>query len=206
MDPRFLTAYTSLLMRTIDGGVRVRVHQLFGSPLDRVRNNAVREMLAGDHTHLFFLDDDVLTAPDAILVLLSRELPIVSGLYPMRDEPHQPIILKICEDAEGKHRFDFPYHMNAPKNQLVEADAVGAGCLLIERTVLEQLKEPWFRLTEKSGEDIYFCMKAHASGYKIYVDTGVDCLHVVTHVAGSGAAKKRFKDMYHFKVDLVGDD
>jgi GT2 family glycosyltransferase len=204
MDARFLTTYTMLLMRTLDAGIRVRIHQLWGAPLDRVRNNAVREMLAGDYSHLFFLDDDVLAPPEALLVLLARELPIVSGLYPRRDEPHYPIILSTPKTPEGKYTFEFPYRMKPPENRLVECDVVGAGCLLVERRVFEALAEPWFRLTDKVGEDVYFCMHAkHHGGFPVYVDTGVDCLHIVTHVSGSEEAKKRFEHDYAFKVDRV---
>jgi hypothetical protein len=81
------------------------------------------------------------------------------------------------------------------KNQLVEPDVVGAGCLLIQRNVLEQLPpqrvdKPWFNWTvdargkgilpdhECLSEDFTFCIHARKHGFKVKVDTSVKCRHI----------------------------
>jgi hypothetical protein len=61
--------------------------------------------------------------------------------------------------------------------------AVGAGALLIHRSVLEEMKPPYFEINpSKIGgrempEDYYFCMKVGDLGYKIALDTRVDTYH-----------------------------
>ena len=71
-----------------------------------------------------------------------------------------------------------------PDGQMVEADVVGAGALLIHRRVLERLPDPWFKFTyegrdndEGVSEDFYFCKKAKEAGFTIIVDTAVQCPH-----------------------------
>lgn len=201
VHPYFLPAYTQLLVGTINAGIKFGLHHGFGGDIGRVRNDAVKAFLHGDYTHLFFLDDDTLPKPNAIPQLLKRKLPIVSGLYPRRNEPHYPIILRWPDKRNKTPLAAFPYKMSPPKNALVECDAVGAGCLLIKREVFTTIEPPWFRLLPKAGEDIYFCARAKHAGFKIYVDTGVECLHIVEHTAGSSALLKEWGKRIGFEVD-----
>ena len=201
IDPRFLTTYTTLLMRTASE-IRLGIHQGFGAGIDKVRNNAVKNCLSGDYTHLFFLDDDTLPRPDAILRLLKHDLPIVSGLYCRRSEPHYPIIINMNRDNRKVLGFTYPYEMNPPKDKLVECDAVGAGCLLIKREVFEKMPQPWFKVGQYHGEDIYFCLQAKEAGYKILVDTGVECMHVVEHIVASRPELiDEFEKEYGYRID-----
>src|SRR3989338_74993 len=130
-----------------------------GGLVDRARNRLVEQML--DHpmkpTHLFFLDNDVVPAPDTLLRLLKANQPIVSGVYRRRVPPHEPMVFL------NKRGIFQPISLKS-KNKLVTADYVGGGCLLIERKVLEKLKPPWFviewRGKNQLSEDFYFCEKA----------------------------------------------
>jgi len=76
---------------------------------------------------------------------------------------------------------------------LIEADLVGAGCLLIHRRVLERVPPPKFEWTidydgvhnnvkvdesERASEDFTFMRKAKKLGFRIIVDTSVQCIHV----------------------------
>jgi GT2 family glycosyltransferase len=199
---QFLTAFTALIIRTSAGGVKTGLHQGFGAGIDRVRNNAVKHFLPESWSHLFFLDDDILPSDDAILRLLKDDREIVSGLYQRRTCPHLPIILMAQRKEDGNVQgYEYPYQTNPPKDMLLECDALGAGCLLIQRKVFEAMSPPWFRILPNLGEDIYFCMKAREFGFKVYVDTGVRCLHIVEHVAGEDEDVKRFETQFGYEVD-----
>jgi hypothetical protein len=159
---------------------------LTGMPFDHARNAACQQVLQSNFTWLFFLDDDVIPPPDALFKLLSRGQDIISGLYYRRADPIMPVMLA---DTKPKPSFI----TNFQPGSLIEADMVGAGCLLIHRRVLERVPPPKFEwtidydgvLTEKNypeserrSEDFSFCSKCRRLGFKIVVDTSVLCTHV----------------------------
>lgn len=156
---------------------------LSGMTYDHARNNAVQTMLQGGHKWLMFIDDDTCVPSDAFERLASHNLDIVSGLYYRRSQPiGHPVMLR--ETDKGPMWID-----SFRPGEVVEADLVGAGCLLIHRRVLEQLAGPlenrWFRwmmestqANERCSEDFFFCRQARKAGFKIYVDTLVQCEHV----------------------------
>lgn len=82
-----------------------------------------------------------------------------------------------------------------PKDTMVQVDGTGGHCLIIHRSVLEDERwdhrhpNPWFRSgtvidhggEDKIGEvseDMFFCIKARAMGYPIFVNTAVKTGHV----------------------------
>ena len=85
-----------------------------------------------------------------------------------------------------------------------EVDYVGAGCLLIHRDVLNSLQPlsprcRWFEWRcdrtdlphlERTSEDFTFCKHARNHGYKIYVDTGIQCRHAGFGESGIGGTFK----------------
>jgi GT2 family glycosyltransferase len=202
VDPKFITSLFANVFTSAEAGITVGLHQAFGHPLDAVRNSAVNYFLSQTKaTHLFFLDDDVFLPPDAILRLLKHRAPIVSGLYYERRQEHRPIIIDTPKGRDGKLRFYFRYRRKPPRNKLVACDIVPAGCLMIERSVFQRLQRPWFHIDKHFGEDVYFSLCARKAGYKILVDTGVDCLHNVTHIAGSDEAVEGWKRNFSFTVE-----
>lgn len=70
------------------------------------------------------------------------------------------------------------------KDAVVEADALGTGCMLIKRGVLEAIPKPWFKCHEMTsgGEDFYFCDRAKERGFGVYGDFSVQCHHEYRHV------------------------
>lgn len=154
---------------------------LSGMPFDHARNTGVQRALEGGYDNLFFLDDDVIIPPDTYQILKSRNKDIISGLYYRRADPMVPCMLKRI------HGSSPTWITSYSENELKEVDFVGAGCLLIKRDVLEKVKKPWFNwLVDddnnnpygKISEDFYFCKKSQESGFKIFVDTSVQCRHV----------------------------
>lgn len=78
----------------------------------------------------------------------------------------------------------------ATPDALVKCDAIATGAMLIERRVLEAIRDahpgerrPWFRshLDTGGGEDFFFCEQARAAGFDVWVDFGVQCAHEFRH-------------------------
>lgn len=157
---------------------------LSGMPFDHARNVGCQKTLELGYDYCLFLDDDVIPPNDAILRLLSHKKPIVSGLYYRRNNPITPVMLK---NTEAGRNWITEY--NVP--DLLEVDYVGSGCLLISKEVLMSLpplgpKCHWFEWRcdrtdlqshERMSEDFVFCEHARKHGYKIYVDTSIQCKH-----------------------------
>lgn len=167
-----------------------QVIALQGMPFDMARNQACVTCLQNGFDYLFFLDSDVVPPSDAVPRLLRHNLPIVSGVYYRRSPPlGLPVMMK--KDSNGN--FGWVTGFKVP--DLLEVDVVGAGCLLIHRSVLERLppQRPgyhWFdwRVNLKGlgifpdtaclSEDYCFNLHCAQYGIKTYVDTSVLCRHI----------------------------
>ncbi len=167
-----------------------------GKSVDIARNMIVDKL---EKDWLFLMDSDQTFQPDTLERLLSWDLPIVSGLYfksPGKPVPHAYSYAW----QEGGHLYSaligqvgkyLQQHKEAlakagpavtlpcKREELIEADGVGGGCLLIHRRVFNALEKPYFECNAGTffGEDFYFCRKVRAAGFKIYVDPGVICGH-----------------------------
>lgn len=143
-----------------------------GQPYDMGRNSMCQATLQGGFEWCFMLDSDVVCPPDTILRLMSRQQPIISGVYYRRSPPHGiPVALRRNKDESVRWLTHEEAH---PSNGVVEVDLVGAGCFLIHRSVLEKFLtkplapgNPWFHWRanqhgilppgECLSEDFAFC-------------------------------------------------
>ena len=173
-----------------------KLTKITGKAVDLARNIIVEKL---EKDWLFFMDADQTFSDDALMRLLSWDLPIVSGIYfksPGKPIPHiykyawkekQHLYLAMVDEI---FRFLAPYKeklkesppavvLPAKREDLIECDGAGAGCLLVHRRVFEAIEPPWFRCEGNTavGEDFDFCRKAQAAGFKIYCDPGVLCGH-----------------------------
>lgn len=159
---------------------------LTGMPFDHARNMAVYQLLSSPFEWLFSIDSDVAVQPDCILRLLSRNLPLISGLYSRRSPPHcVPVMIR-----------NGTWVTNYVPGSLVEVDWCGAGMLLVHRSIFESMPhqrpgKPWFdwRVDLKGlgiypddrclSEDFTFnqAVKQHL-GISTYVDTAIVGRHL----------------------------
>ena len=154
-----------------------------GMPYDMARNVGCKHALDNGYQWVFMLDSDVIPPRDAILRLMRHNLPFVSGVYCRRSPPHAiPVMLK-----NGVWITEYP------ANSIIEVDLVGSGCLLIHRSFLESIPhqrpgKPWFDWRvdlqgflpreECLSEDFTLCQHAIKNGWKVNVDTSIQCRHV----------------------------
>lgn len=172
-----------------------KLTKISNRPADQARNEIIRKL---EKDWLFFMDSDQTFPPDCLMRLLSWDLPIVSGLYfksPGKPVPHvykyayndghhqyqgliDPIgryLSRFAEQLKGQVAIVLP----GKREDLIECDGIGVGCLLVHRRVFQAIEPPWFKYNEDAnvGEDFYFCRKVQEAGFKIYVDPGVVCGH-----------------------------
>lgn len=176
------------------------IHEV-GKPVDIARNDIVQRFLDNeDATHLFFMDADM-RFPASTLVALTRcNLDIVSGLYFSRDKVPVPHGYRFVRSDGNVDRFypegealtkflknHWEEHSEASDisilpawdDRLFPVDALGGGCLLLSRKVLEDVGFPWFESYQDTGggEDFNFCTKARALGYQPYINWSIRCGH-----------------------------
>lgn len=170
-----------------------------GLYVDQNRNNAVRMFLQSDCEWALSLDTDIGFEPDVPYRLLEQahpELrPIVSALYCGR-------IATFAENGAAlpprivpmffNRRPNGMYHtVEALKTVTQEIDGIGMGCALIHRRVFESFPNqdgarPWFACEDRRpegfgaqliGEDLIFCERAKAAGFRIFGDSRIQVSH-----------------------------
>lgn len=145
-----------------------------------------------------WLDSDEDFPPDTLDILMELAdpdtTPVIGGLYisPLPEglrplmwrrnlaAPHGNSQLDIFSDVEVRRMIDAGVRH-------VDVDATGAGCLLVHRSVLEEMiqhynppavwfcEEPVNGVME--GEDFGFCRRVRELGHRVVVDLGVDVGH-----------------------------
>lgn len=161
-----------------------------GFPVDTARNEVCRLFLESDADYLLFLDADMGHPGDLAHRLLAHDVPLVTGRYQMRKPPFHTVALR--KAGPGPH--DFKPILD--QHGLVPIDRAGAGCLLIAREVLENIRmiagDNWFQyqIGEKGlrtvSEDMWFFEQAQHCGYQPYCDLDVVSTHVASFEVDPG--------------------
>jgi len=167
-----------------------RTMPVVGKRIDIARNEIIEAALCDDAQHVMFLDTDVLFPPHTMMALINRlknnpDLKIVSGVYWSKSNPCFPLIF---DEAGLGSKVDWVV------GDFLEdvGYAIGMGLCLIDCDVFRAIEPPWYEVnyglnidSETGGisaasitEDLIFCEKAHAAGYKISVDTGIQAGHL----------------------------
>lgn len=151
------------------------------------RNHVVAEFLKTDCEHLWFIDTDMGFAPDTVTRLLAvcdPDRPIVGALAfaqkIVSQTEHWAIRYRVEPQIYDWHNGLFHPRLDYQRNTIVDCDAVGTPCVVIHRTVLEQIPSPFNAVTVDGvtfGEDMSFCLTAARHGFPIAVHTGVKTAH-----------------------------
>lgn len=162
-----------------------------GSLLVAERNRLLKQFLASDCTHMLCIDSDLGWAPQAVIAMILKDEDFVAGVYPTRRE--MKFLFRPIVNEDGS--------LVVSEKKLIEMEAVPAGFMLIKRAVIEKLiednKHLYFQPKNPEeqkndgycifntelidgefwGEDYVFCLRAKASGFKIWVDPCVEFDH-----------------------------
>lgn len=171
------------------------------------RNKAVATFLAEKRADwLFWLDTDMGFAPDTL-----------DRLYDVADPAERPIVGALCfsnreEQSDGmggwrtlatptvmdwghvktgdEEQMGFSVRWDYPANTVARVAGTGSACILIHRTVFEQLRDQlgpvWYNRVpntstgQLTSEDLSFCLRAGAAGIPVHVHTGVRTTHQKT--------------------------
>ncbi len=142
--------------------------------------------------YVFFLDSDMVIAPDTLLKLFEHDKDIVSGIAFKRSPPYQPCFYEKCNLNNNVPQLEF--FTDWESDAILEAEGVGMACVLIKTDVFKNISKPWFAPEFNIGEDLSFCLKAREAGYKIHVDTSINAGHVGNYVITEQTYKNYHKN------------
>jgi hypothetical protein len=162
------------------------VHRKFH---DFARNEVVKEFLATECDILWFLDSDVVPPPHVLDLITEHgeHWELAGAPYPVFMTPtgFQGPQVVMCVYAQGENGG--MHTMKVPQKGVQFVDGLATGCIFIKREVFAQLQEPYFafKYNEKNmhieeGEDLGFCRKVSALGYKFFTDFSMACKHYKT--------------------------
>lgn len=159
----------------------------FLADIAAARNSLVHQAREEGCTHLLMLDTDQTYPMDTITRLASHDVDVVGARIHRRWPPFE-VLMNRGYVGNYRHVPD----EECFSGELVEVDATGTGCLLINMAVFERLERPWFKLgaTNKGkpvGEDFGFCHRAREADIRIFVDTAVAVGHLTTMEIGRQA-------------------
>lgn len=171
-----------------------------GAPFDQARNMCCQQFLQGPYEWLGFLDSDVTPPHDAFLRLMAHNKPIMSGVYYRRSVPHG---LPVAQKKYGNQRT---WLRELPNSGIIEVDVVGAGLMVIHRSVIELVnKKPihpgkrWFywgvdsagTVPAEYGQSEDFSFNSHCQklGIPILIDCSIQAKHIGLAEYGKNSCK-----------------
>ena len=146
------------------------------------RNDLADMAMKAGADYILWLDSDVVF-PSTLMLDLMDDMEgrdIVTGVYHMRRPPFRPVLWKklkmgiVPQDNEDENFDDYP------KDGIFEVDGCGFGCVMMRASILQPIVDRFhdlFAPLPGYGEDLSFCIRAKACGYKIHCDPKLQIGH-----------------------------
>lgn len=182
MNAQFAYSLVHLMKHATGAGCPAELFFSLGTLIVNQRESLIRQAMNAGATHILWLDADMTFPPDTLVRLLEREKTVVAANYAQRRNPVKSVAFKKAYNWES-----YLLHNNG-ENQtgLTQVEGVGMGCMLVNMSVYEKMKEPRFGLTwdpkvgDHHGEDMFHCDRIREVGEKIWIDC--DLTKQVSHL------------------------
>lgn len=146
------------------------------------RERLVERALQRDYSHVWFVDTDMIFAPDTLDRLLAHDVDVVGAYYAVRGGVDGfysgDSTLKI--DKDGALTNLCP---PLPSRAFCRANGyplcgIPTGMMLIRRNAFEKMAPPYFKCERPVGEDVYFCGNLYLAGVQIWCDPTINVGHI----------------------------
>jgi len=151
-------------------------------PISSNRNQIVRRFLQTDCDFLLMLDNDVVPLSNPLeLVFASKDIVGMPAKVRQRNRSVNWVAyVKNPHVEQGYAPVDFS-RVDTDVD-LLKVDAIGTGCILIKRRVLEAIPAPFHCIYDEHGvcimgTDFAFCQRADQAGFEIYTTPQRTCEH-----------------------------
>lgn len=147
------------------------IYQCLTDKLRLARELCLKE----NYDYLFSVDADIVLPENALELLIKRNKDIISGLWRLRPSRVQNSCLcaRVAYQMPDK-TIHWRFITKGPDfspGEMIEAAAIGTSCLLISREALKKIRF----ISAKEGS---LAKEAKDNGFKLFVDTGVECIHL----------------------------
>lgn len=182
----FAFSLTQLIKTSENAGIETFLFFNSGSVLLSQRENLTKMSLEVESDYILWLDSDMTFPSTTLLRLLSHNKNIVGCNYKKRSNPQTPVAYKKIGDWDSWLPLE-------EKENLVEVEGVGMGCILIKTNLFKKIEKPYFEFTYDKktddwlGEDFNLFKKFRNIGENIYIDThlSMDIGHLGLYKFGS---------------------
>lgn len=150
------------------------IYTINGTLIFDQREKLAQEALKEGADYILWIDADMRFPKDTIARLLKHNKPIVGVNATTRSIPVRATAKNLEIDFEKKENHWKPVSSKG-KTGLEQVTSIGCGVMMVKREVFEKTPQPWFWFEilpgdKLLGEDVYFCVKAHDSGFGTWVD------------------------------------
>lgn len=174
-----------------------------GYDVASARNKIAERAQALNTDFVMMVDSDTVVPRKALVYLLSHGVDVCLGYYMHRDKATNAITNKTnaCRlaNSDGVPYFGYPAESQMTGDEirdlyesgqmLVQIHGGGMGCILINTRVFDLAAYPWFDWCiwpddehTVLSEDLYFCEQMKNEGVPIYLDTRIQCGHLMRRV------------------------
>lgn len=150
----------------------------------KARNNIAQQAVNENYDYVLMVDSDIILPREALIYLTYPLTDICFGVYPRKHTlTGQTELFRLGEEDYSDSNNISISELESADYERIEVKGGGLGCALVNTDVFRTLEFPWFKyVTYPNGdvlsEDLYFCCRASAEGYKLYADKRVRCGHV----------------------------
>lgn len=195
----------AMLLRTFAEGIGYSFISCSATTNAEMRNGGThRAMDRPEVTHLLYCDCDQIYPPDTIIRLLAHwradptkrvvgvPIPIRGQRAGMahpdgRSRPFMPNVKDVPDDWQTASAL--PVSVGTVpewEHGLRRVSTIGTGCVMVHRSVIEEMEPPIFRLRMGAfggvhcEDDIAFCLALRGLGEPIWADWDIDIQHLTT--------------------------
>jgi GT2 family glycosyltransferase len=146
--------------------------------ISRSREQIRQYAIAQKYDYIFWIDSDTIPPIDVLDRFLHHNKEVVSGVYTYKGTDR--VVATILVDKEKDLCSTVPYEKvieQGLKDELLEIRACGFGCLLMHKSIFEQIPfETEF--SQHESEDIRYCQRIGEKNITLWLDCKVVCLHL----------------------------
>lgn len=152
--------------------------------VDFNRNMITKQFLQSNCEYLLMMDDDNPPLKNPLeLLTLKKDVLVYPTLMYKGDVGK--LAFNVFKEVRINGRKDWQTMVYDGKNKTFKVDRAGAGCILIKRKVLENIKAPFETKRSKDGlrivgEDMFFSDKVWKAGFQIWGHWDYVCSHYKT--------------------------
>lgn len=167
-----------------DSRVQLHVTRSSAIPVENNLNTVIKGFLQGEWDYWINLDEDQAPINNPVdLVFLDKDvIGLPTPVYkPNQPDTPNPLHWNVYNWDETEERYR-PRRAKQEDGPIQEVDAIGSGCWVVARRVLEAVKQPMLRRYDEDGivtmsGDMSFCAKAREAGFKVWAHYEYPCRH-----------------------------